>query len=201
MLGVALLARLEFSIVDTFAYLRVPSEHIYSPRFESHVFRGGTVPTLLPQVRLPQERISLCWVARPLLFDDVGRPALSAPTSSRINRRYEGTSIHVRIIYPASRESDVVAYPGTFLSLGESILWPVACVMIFHSWIYAQAANNSDFIEIIFQSNTSAIFFHRNYRALTNKIQATNTRFTYAKFHSFGICINLCGTLSFYINR
>ena len=48
-LSSALPPRLDFSIVDTFAYSRVPSEHFFSPRFGSHVFRGGGVPTLLPQ--------------------------------------------------------------------------------------------------------------------------------------------------------
>ena len=42
-LGTALPARLDFSIVDTFAYSRVPSEHPYSPAFGSHVFLGGAV--------------------------------------------------------------------------------------------------------------------------------------------------------------
>ena len=32
---------LDFSIVDTFAFLRVNSEHFYSPRFGSHVFCGS----------------------------------------------------------------------------------------------------------------------------------------------------------------
>ena len=44
-LGAALPPRLDFSIVDTFAYSRVPSEHSSSPRFGSHVFHGGDVPT------------------------------------------------------------------------------------------------------------------------------------------------------------
>ena len=57
-MGVALPIHLDFSIVDTFSYLRVPSEHPYSPRFESHVFRGGGVPTC---GLLPRENISLCW--------------------------------------------------------------------------------------------------------------------------------------------
>ena len=39
---------LDFSIVDTFAHSRVPSEHPYSPRFGSHFFRDGDAPTLLP---------------------------------------------------------------------------------------------------------------------------------------------------------
>ena len=59
-LGTALPRRLDFSIVDTPAYSRVPSEHSPSPRFGSHVFRGGGVPTLLPQARLTRETISLC---------------------------------------------------------------------------------------------------------------------------------------------
>ena len=59
--GAALPSRLDFSIVDTTsAYSRMPSEHASSPRFGSHVFRGGGVPTLLPQARLPRETISLC---------------------------------------------------------------------------------------------------------------------------------------------
>ena len=64
-LGTALPPRLDFSITDTFVYSRVPSEHSSSPRFRSHVFRGGGVPTLLPQARLPRETISLCWGASP----------------------------------------------------------------------------------------------------------------------------------------
>ena len=58
-LGAAFPIRLDFSIVDTFAYSRVPSEHSSSPLFGSHVFRGGGVSTLLPQARLPRETISL----------------------------------------------------------------------------------------------------------------------------------------------
>ena len=97
-LGAALSPRLDFSIVDTFAYSRVPSEHPYSLRFGSHVFRGGGVPTLLPpQARLPQETISLCWGASPPV-DAVGRLAVSASTSSRINRCHEGTLIHSRTL-------------------------------------------------------------------------------------------------------
>ena len=45
-LGAALSTRIDFSIVDSFGSLRVPSEHGYSPRFGSHVFRGGGVPTV-----------------------------------------------------------------------------------------------------------------------------------------------------------
>ena len=52
-LGAALPPRLDFSIVDTFVYSRVPSEHSSSPHFGSHVFRGGGVPTLLPQAYRP----------------------------------------------------------------------------------------------------------------------------------------------------
>ena len=96
-LGAALPPRLDFSIVDTFAYSRVPSEHSSSPPFVSHVFRGGGVPTLLPQARLPREMISLCWGASPPV-DAVGRLALSASTSSRINRCHEGTLIHARTL-------------------------------------------------------------------------------------------------------
>ena len=50
-LGIALPPRLDFSIVNTSAYSREPSEHSSSPRFG--------VPTLLPQARLPRETISL----------------------------------------------------------------------------------------------------------------------------------------------
>ena len=92
-LCVALPPRLDFSIVDTFAYSRVPSEHFSSPRFGSHFFRGGGVPILLPQARLPRETFSLCWGASPPV-DTVGRFALSASTSSRINRCHEGTLFH-----------------------------------------------------------------------------------------------------------
>ena len=44
-LGTAISPRLDFSIVDTVAYSRVPSEHSSSPRFGPHVFRGD-IPTL-----------------------------------------------------------------------------------------------------------------------------------------------------------
>ena len=95
-LPAALPPRLDLSIVDTFfAYSRVPSEYSSSPRFGSHVFRGGGIPTLLMQARLPRETISLCWGASPPV-DAVARLALSASTSSRINRLHEGTSIHAR---------------------------------------------------------------------------------------------------------
>ena len=85
-LGAALPPRLDFSIVDTFAYSRDSSKHSSSPRFGSHVFRGGSIPTLLPQVRwLPRETITFCWGASPPV-DAVGRLTLSASTSSRINQ-------------------------------------------------------------------------------------------------------------------
>ena len=42
-LGAALPQRLEFSIVDTFSYSSVTSEHFYSLRFGSHVFSGGGI--------------------------------------------------------------------------------------------------------------------------------------------------------------
>ena len=96
-LDAALPPRLDFSIVDTFAYSRVPSEHSSSPRFGSHVFRGGGVPTLLLQARLPRETISLCWGASPPV-DAVGRLALSVSTSSCINRYHEGTLVHARTL-------------------------------------------------------------------------------------------------------
>ena len=45
MLGATLPPRLDFFTVDTFAYSCVTSEHpYYSPRFGSHVFRGGGAP-------------------------------------------------------------------------------------------------------------------------------------------------------------
>ena len=96
-LGAAIPPRLDFSIVDTVAYSRVPSEHSSSPRFGFHVFRGGGVPTLLPQARLPRETISLCWSSSPPV-DAVGRLALSASTNSRINRCHEGALIHARTL-------------------------------------------------------------------------------------------------------
>ena len=89
-LGTALPPRLDFSIVDTSAHWREPSEHSSSPRLGSHVFRGGGVTTLLPQARLPRETIVLCWGASPPV-DAVGKLALSASTTSRINRCHEGT--------------------------------------------------------------------------------------------------------------
>ena len=84
-LGAALSPRLDSPIVDTFADSRVPFAHTSSPRFGSHVFRGGGAPTLLPQARLPRETVSLSWSASPPV-DAVGRLALSASTSSRINQ-------------------------------------------------------------------------------------------------------------------
>ena len=71
-LGAVLPTRLEFSVLDTFSYTRVPFEHSYSPRFGSNVFRGGGV-----QARLPRKMISLCWGAPPPV-DAVGRLVLSA---------------------------------------------------------------------------------------------------------------------------
>ena len=96
-LGAAVPPRLDFSIVDTVAYSRASSEHSSSPRLGSHVFRGGDVPTLLPQARLPRETISLCWGSSPPV-DAVGRLALSASTSSRTNRCHEGTLVHARTL-------------------------------------------------------------------------------------------------------
>ena len=95
-LGAAFPPRLDFSIMDTFAYSRVPSEYSSSPHFGSHVFRGG-VPTLLWQAQLPRETISLCWGASPPV-DVVDRLALLASTSSRINRCHEGTLVHTRTL-------------------------------------------------------------------------------------------------------
>ena len=98
LLGAAFPPCLDFSIVDTFAYSRVPPERSSSPRFGPHVFRDGVVPTLLPQARLlPRETISLCWGASPPV-DAVGRLALLASTSFRINRCHEGTLIHARTL-------------------------------------------------------------------------------------------------------
>ena len=56
------------------------------PRFGSHIFRAGVVPTLLPPP-----------------VDAVGRLALSASTSSRINRCHEGTLIHARTLWLGHR--------------------------------------------------------------------------------------------------
>ena len=97
-LGRALPPRLDFSIVVTSAYSREPSEHSSSPRFGSHVFRGDGVPTLLPQARLPRETISLCWGALPPV-DAVGGLALSASTSSRINRCHESSIARTAKVY------------------------------------------------------------------------------------------------------
>ena len=95
-LGAALPARLDFSIVDTFAYSRVPSEHPYSSVFGSHVFSWRRCANFT--VRLPRETFSLCWVASPPV-DAVGRLALSVSTSSHINWHHdEGTLIHARTL-------------------------------------------------------------------------------------------------------
>ena len=100
-LGAATPPRLDFSIVDTAAYSRVPSEHSSSPRFGSHVFRGGGVPTLLPQARLPRETISLFWGSSSPV-DAIGRLALSASTSSRINRCH-GEVLYLQPLIPRKR--------------------------------------------------------------------------------------------------
>ena len=80
-----------------FLLTRVCPPSIPPPRFGSHVFRGGGAPTLLPQARLPRETISLYWGTSPPV-DAVGRLALSASTSSRINRCHEGTLVHARTL-------------------------------------------------------------------------------------------------------
>ena len=61
-LGAAIPPRVGFSIVDTVACSCVPSEHSSSPRFGSHVFCGGGVPTLLPQAPLLRETFCFVWV-------------------------------------------------------------------------------------------------------------------------------------------
>ena len=50
-----------------------------------------------PLERLPRETISLCWDASPPV-DAVGSLVLPASTSSRINRRRVGTSIHAKTL-------------------------------------------------------------------------------------------------------
>ena len=55
-LSAVLLLRLGFSIVDTFAHSRMTFEYFYSPGFGSHIFRGGGVPTLLPQYGCRRKR-------------------------------------------------------------------------------------------------------------------------------------------------
>ena len=55
-LRAALLLRLDFSIVDTFAYSRMTSEYFYSPGFGPLLFRGDGVPTLLPQYGCRRKR-------------------------------------------------------------------------------------------------------------------------------------------------
>ena len=74
--------------------------------------------------RLPQETVSICWDALPRPIDDFGRLALSASTSSRINRRDIGTSIGTRTLKTARRVTAVVAYPadGPRPSFRRSIL-------------------------------------------------------------------------------
>ena len=110
-LGAALPTHLEVSIVDTFAYSHMPSEHPYSPLLGSHVLcGGGGVPTLLPQAQWSREPISLCWIALPPV-DTVGRLELPASTSSHISRRHEGTSIYAMNLWPARRVTPFVAYP------------------------------------------------------------------------------------------
>ena len=121
-LGVVIPPHLDFSIVDTSAYSRVPSEHSSPPRFGSHVFRGGGVSTLLPQARLPRDTISLCWGASPPV-DAIGRLALSASTSSRINRCHEGTLIHARTLWLGRRRFTPVELPKR-PSLRQLILYP-----------------------------------------------------------------------------
>ena len=68
-LGAALSSRLDFIIVDTFAYSRVTSEYFLSSRFVSHVFRGGGAAT----TQFPRETNSPCWDASPPPVDAVGK--------------------------------------------------------------------------------------------------------------------------------
>ena len=105
LLGSALPPRLDFSIVDTFAYSRLPSKHSSFPRFGSHVFRGGGAPTLLTQARLPRK--TLVSQTRIVDFAFLGcitasqccwQACMSASTSSRINRCHEGTLVHARTL-------------------------------------------------------------------------------------------------------
>ena len=86
-MGAAFPASLHFSIVHTSAYSRVPSEYSSSPRFRSHVFRGGGVPTLLSQARVaagndfallgctPASRC--CWQACAISIDELWHQSMS----------------------------------------------------------------------------------------------------------------------------
>ena len=99
--------RLDFSIVHAFPYLRVPSEHSYSPRFGSNIFHAGGVPNLPPQAQLPQQTISFCWGASPLV-DAVGRLVPLASTRFCINPRHKGTLDHTKTLSPARRGQSVI---------------------------------------------------------------------------------------------
>ena len=77
MLGAAFSLRLDLSIIDTLACLRVTFKHFHYPRFGSHVFRGGGVPNLLGTVAARNDFALLgyittsrwCWQACPVSID------------------------------------------------------------------------------------------------------------------------------------
>ena len=92
-LGAALPTRLDFSRWPTLLVTRV------CPRSMPTLLASG--PTLstaaLNRAVAVKTILLFCWVASPPV-DTVGRLALSASTSSRIDRRHGGTSIHARTI-------------------------------------------------------------------------------------------------------
>ena len=113
--GAALSTRLDFSIVDIFAYSCVPFEHFNSPRFGPQVPRGGGILYQLcyraGSIAAGNDSALLGCASPPV--DVVGRLALLASASSRINRRHVQTSIHARTLQPARRvTAAVVAYPA-----------------------------------------------------------------------------------------
>ena len=94
-LGAALPQRLDFSIVDTFAYSRVTSEHFYSPRFGSRVFRGGGEPTH----RCRGKQFHFVEVHHHQSVDAVGRLTLSVIDEfSHRSASCRETSIHARTL-------------------------------------------------------------------------------------------------------
>ena len=133
-LGSALPPRLDFSIVDSFAYACVTSEHFCSPRFASHGFRSvrrcinlahGCCGKHFRFVGMYHHQwmllAGLHCHHRPV--GAIGRLALSPSTSSCIDRRHVGTSVSARTLKPARRATAVVGYPAG----GQGSKWIIAC--------------------------------------------------------------------------
>ena len=176
-LGAALPPCLDFSIVDTFAYSRVLSEHLSSPRFGSHVFRGGGIPTLLTQARLPRETILLCWGASPPV-DAVGRLALSASTNSRINRCHEGTLIHARTIWLGRRVQ--LLSPTLALASDQKLCSGFSRPMDLISTILPVVTKDLPSLP-----GSRLTFFHRDANPAILQLVNQWLNFTYSRSHAF----------------